>query len=76
MFINEIIYLSTDNQLGYAAEPRTLHAFRAHFVAPANADGTRSMTRGIINYGDGTTDIIAIRDGITWKEGGLNSDDR
>ena len=65
--INEIIYLSTDNQLGYAAEPRTLHAFRAHFVAPVNADGTRSMTRGIINYGDGTTDIISIRDGITEK---------
>ena len=63
--LNEVIYLSDDNTLGYAAAPRMLHSCHAHIIAPANADGTRSMTRGIINYGDGTTDIISLRDGIT-----------
>ena len=29
--INEIIFLGADSQLGYAAEPRTLRPFRAHF---------------------------------------------
>lgn len=65
--LNEVIYLSDDNTLGYAAAPRMLHSCHAHIIAPANADGTRSMTRGIINYGDGTTDIISLRDGITEK---------
>ncbi|MBR5935976.1 MAG: fibronectin type III domain-containing protein, partial [Bacteroidaceae bacterium] len=35
--IDEIIYLGTNNTIGYASAPRTLRAFRAHFVVSAGS---------------------------------------
>ena len=67
--INQIAYLGADDVLGYATEARTLKAFRAHFVLPTTVSGTRAMTRAIINYGDGTTAIVSLRDGITERVG-------
>jgi hypothetical protein len=67
--INQIAYLGAGDVLGYATEARTLKAFRAHFVLPTTVSGTRAMTRAIINYGDGTTAIVSLRDGITERVG-------
>ena len=67
--INQIAYLGAGDVLGYATEARTLRAFRAHFVLPTTVSGSRAMTRAIINYGDGTTAIVSLRDGITERVG-------
>ena len=67
--INQIAYLGAGDVLGYATEARTLKAFRAHFVLPTTVSGSRAMTRAIINYGDGTTAIVSLRDGITERVG-------
>ena len=67
--IDQIAYLGAGDVLGYATEARTLKAFRAHFVLPTTVSGSRAMTRAIINYGDGTTAIVSLRDGITERVG-------
>lgn len=61
--IDEIIYLGSNNTIGYASEPRTLRPFRAHFEVPTGS-GARAMTRTVVNFGDGeTTGLKAIDNG-------------
>ena len=56
--INDIIFLGSGNRLGYSQNARSLNSFRAHFRVPS-ADGEPAMSRGIIDFGDGTTAIIS-----------------
>jgi len=52
--IDKIIYLGSENVIGYASAARTLRPFRAHFVVPTTS-GARAMTRTVVNFGDGET---------------------
>ena len=63
--INEIIFLGSGNRLGYSQNARSLNSFRAHFRVPS-ADGEPAMSRGIIDFGDGTTAIISPSSG-SWS---------
>ena len=58
--INEIIFLSSGSRLGYSQNARSLNSFRAHFMVPS-VNGEPGMSRGIIDFGDGTTAIISPR---------------
>ena len=54
--INEILFISSNNQIGYSKNPRTLKNFRAHFwVQPDNGSHARSI---IVDWGDGETSGI------------------
>ena len=57
--IDQIIYLASENIIGYASAPRTLRAFRAHFELP-NTSGSRAMTRTVVNFGDGSENTTGI----------------
>ena len=58
--INDIIFLSSGSRLGYSQNTRNLNSFRAHFRVPS-VNGEPGMSRGIIDFGDGTTAIISPR---------------
>jgi hypothetical protein len=61
--LNEIILLSSNNQLGYSKNPRPLRAFRAHFYVPYNdAGGGGAKVRSFnVDFGDGEVNsIIAV----------------
>jgi hypothetical protein len=55
--INEIIFLGADSQLGYAAEPRTLRNFRAHFFVPADNNGGQAVKGFKLSFGDEAVSI-------------------
>ena len=55
----EIVLLGAENKIGYSAEPRSLHAFRAHFEIP---DGEQNIKAYKLNFGDGSTTFIAAPD--------------
>ena len=59
--INDIIFLGSGNRLGYSQNERNLNSFRAHFMVPS-VGGEPGMSRGIIEFGDGTSAIISPRD--------------
>ena len=54
--IDEIIYLGTNNIIGYASAPRTLRAFRAHFVVSAGSASHAAVRQVLFN--DGTTTAV------------------
>ena len=54
--IDEIIYLGTNNTIGYASAPRTLRAFRAHFVVSAGSANHAAIRQVLFN--DGTTTAV------------------
>ena len=54
--IDEIIYLGTNNIIGYASAPRTLRAFRAHFVVSAGSTSHAAVRQVLFN--DGTTTAV------------------
>ena len=60
--IDNIVFLGSDNRLGYSDAPRQLRAFHGYFHFDTVA-GARAMTRAIINHGDGTTSVITPKDG-------------
>ena len=60
--IDEIIYLGSENVIGYASAPMTLRAFRAHFEVPMTSN-SRTITRAVLNFGDGEMTRIAEIDG-------------
>ena len=53
---NEIIYLGSNNKIGYAAKGKVLRPFRAHFEMTASPDpsqgGGNSVKEIILNFGD------------------------
>ena len=55
----KIVLLGAENKIGYSAEPRSLHAFRAHFEIP---DGEQNIKAYKLNFGDGSTTFIAAPD--------------
>jgi len=60
--IDNIVFLGSDNRLGYSDAPRQLRAFHGYFHFDTVA-GARAMTRAFINHGDGTTSVITPKDG-------------
>ena len=60
--IDNIVFLGSDNRLGYSDAPRQLRAFHGYFHFDTVA-GARAMNRAIINHGDGTTSVITPKDG-------------
>jgi hypothetical protein len=60
--IDNIVFLGSDNRLGYSDAPRQLRAFHGYFHFDTVA-GARAMTRAVINHGDGTTSVITPKDG-------------
>ena len=54
--IDEIIYLGSNNTIGYASAPRTLRAFRAHFVVSAGSANHAAIRQVFFN--DGTTTAV------------------
>lgn len=70
--IDEIIYLGSNNTIGYASAPRTLRAFRAHFVVPTNGGSHNAPVRQVL-FNDGvTTTVIPISDDV--KESDIEND--
>ena len=57
--IDEVIYLGSNNIIGYASAPRTLRAFRAHFDVPTGGVSHAPIRQVLINYGT-TTAVIPI----------------
>ena len=58
--LNEIVLLSSGNQLGYSKNPRTLRPFRCHFQVPARS-GHKSARNFELNFDDGeVTEIGAM----------------
>ena len=60
--LDNIVFLSSDNRLGYSMWLRQLRAFHGYFHFDTVA-GARAMNRAIINHGDGTTSVITPKDG-------------
>ena len=57
--LNEIIYIGSDNKIGYSQAARTLNCFRAHFWVQPN--GTSAGARSIsLNLGDGSATSISL----------------
>ena len=65
--IDEIIYLGSENIIGYASAPRTLRAFRAHFEVPTSS-GARAMTRTVVNFGDGSENTTGIYENLGFND--------
>lgn len=51
--INEILFISSNNQIGYSRNPRTLKNFRAHFWVQPDASGSSSARAINVDWGDG-----------------------
>lgn len=58
--IDNVVFLGSDNTLGYSKAPRQLHAMRGYFYIDM-VEGTRAMTRAVINRGDGTTEVVSLK---------------
>lgn len=51
--INEILFISSNNQIGYSRNPRTLKNFRAHFWVQPDASGSSGARAINVDWGDG-----------------------
>lgn len=73
--INEIVYLGSDNTIGYATAARMLRNFRAHFEIPTLTAGTRAVTRTVLDFSghsDGTTGIKEVKsEGVKSEKSGV-----
>ena len=56
--INEIVYIGSDNKIGYSKSPRTLKCMRAHFWIQPKATGAPALTSIYVDFGDGETTSI------------------
>ena len=64
--------MGSNNTIGYASAPRTLRAFRAHFVVPTNGGSHNAPVHQVL-FNDGvTTTVIPISDDV--KESDIEND--
>lgn len=56
--LNEIVYIGSNNKIGYSKSPRTLKCMRAHFWIQPKATGAPALTSIYVDYGDGETTSI------------------
>lgn len=56
--LNEIVYIGSNNKIGYSKSPRTLKCMRAHFWIQPKATGAPALTSIYVDFGDGETTSI------------------
>lgn len=56
--LNEIVYIGSNNRIGYSKSPRTLKCMRAHFWIQPKATGAPALTSIYVDFGDGETTSI------------------
>lgn len=70
--IDEVIYLGSNNTVGYASAPRTLRSFRAHFEVPTGGASPAPIRQILFN--DGTTTAIIPVTANAGKDFGADDD--